>query len=113
MKELLKGKALEDFEKWYCDTFGRYGTEDMPSFRRIPYEDLGFENHNFSMQYGVLVDFFDSVGVEIEMLRQGISGVKYWTFIINNFDYEDYKTERNEARIESIKKAVEIYNGKK
>ena len=59
------------------------------------------------MQYGVYVDFFDSVGI-------AIAGLPY-SLIINDGSIQKYKKvfggfARQEARTEAIKKANEIYN---
>ena len=65
-----------------------------------------------SMQYGVYVDFFDSVDVYISLdwYKSGNTGTEYFETDINNYiDSERFKT-RPEARVNSIEKANEIYN---
>jgi hypothetical protein len=72
------------------------------------------------MQYGVYVDFFDSVGLNLEILLSPISNTLY----VHKFDYSVYTSNdeeygstyefdtRQEARQKAIEKANEIYNQK-
>jgi len=105
---MLTGRCKEDFEKWYKEN----GFNDP-----VPKHDMRFfYTKHFSMQYGVYVDFFDSVGLFIEL---GCVTENDYDFTIiidkapqdgNNFEFEmNFKT-RQEAREQSIKKANEIYN---
>jgi len=123
MKDLLKGKALEHFEKWYLNWI----------FKEKTYLSLRFSDEQIlenwkslhsSEQYGVLVDFFDSVGVVVTIGNwiEYKVGFFYW-FNINdksdkclisdydciNLKHARYKTLQ-EARKQAIKKAVEILN---
>ena len=94
----LTGKCKEDFEKWlYCGTPYSYFLELTPS-----------------MQYGVYVDFFDSV--RISLMVYTYDDEKWYVNLLKNNRYliigkEMYKT-RQEARTQAIKKANEIYNSK-
>lgn len=114
----LTGKSLEQFKKWvgrvdkggigdYFDCLVMI--EDEPNNDW----DIDFYNLPFSMQYGVLVDFFDSVGIEI---------FTYKLIQINQFSYKigttvyfgrdnDFNT-RPEARAKAIEKANEILNNR-
>ena len=67
-----------------------------------------------SMQYGVYVDFFDSVSLNIYV--KPLSNKK-WSVYIDDYgvhivDYYLVKDTRQEAREEAIEKANEIYNEK-
>ena len=103
----LTGKAKEEFEKWFVESYKNeinYGRVPMPSTldRYIP-----------SMQYGVYVDFFDSVGVEVDITPQR----KFYEYQVSWSD-SDYKydrtskKDRQEAREQAIKKANEIFNNR-
>lgn len=120
--ELLTGKCKEDFEKWYWEEvkiqrkdYIKYGKASILKkfYRSMP-----------SMQYGVLVDFFDSVdlfiGIEIKKSFKGelkgfsVSVIKdklSMRVILYNDKNEPFKL-RKEARLEIIKKANELYNQK-
>ena len=95
----LEGKAKEDFEKWYSKLTG-----DYPNWREL-------YKLPESMQYGVYVDWFDSVGINILITVEFDFG-----YIIVEKRYDEieevkrwYNT-RPEARTKAIEKAVEIYN---
>tara|TARA_R110000822_G_scaffold295401_1_gene417637 strand:- start:584 stop:886 length:303 start_codon:yes stop_codon:yes gene_type:complete len=93
----LTGKCKEDFEKRYLDD----STE----------EDLW--NHNNvltdSEKYGVLVDYFDSVDVYIEILKH-LTEQLYYYYIINNGDQENRFKTRLDARTASIEEANYLRN---
>jgi len=96
----LTGECKKAFEKWY------------EIERNNPYYD-------FSMQYGVLVDFFDSVGVKV-IDDYDINMKEYFVWVMEDlkdartllgldYDTQYYKT-RQEARTAAIIKANEILN---
>jgi hypothetical protein len=61
---MLTGKAKNEFEKWLEKTnFEECPISEDYSFQPDYIGD--FERLPFSMQYGVYVDFFDSVGITI------------------------------------------------
>jgi hypothetical protein len=105
----LTGKCKEDFEKW----FRRINLKNnwlLNSFYKLPQ----------SMQYGVLIDFFDSVGIKIHLDRN-CQGIKFNSWFItitkengmhlNNFLKDTLeKDSRPEARDAAIEKANELYN---
>jgi hypothetical protein len=111
----LTGKAKEEFEKWLI-----IGQQDY-DFLYLGNcgECNGFVDFNSiptSMQYGVYVDFFDSVGIIIEIelkfkppypfgINYTNNGVKYFALGIQN----KFETRR-EARTAAINKANEIFN---
>lgn len=90
----LSGKSLEQFEKWYLTYF----TD----------EDLWEHNKKLtdSEKYGVLVDWFDSVGIYINILGNGTHSFE----VIINLNYETYGQSRHEARAKAIEKANDLYN---
>jgi len=98
----LTGKCKEDFENAISYTLVQSGMiKQVDEFYMFP----------SSMQYGVYVDFFDSVGIyiSIEPYQDYDSDIQFWCFNIKGFNIIELNT-RNEARTEAIKKANEIYN---
>ena len=107
----LTGKCKEDFMDWYLDY-----ELDNESIDTIPYSKFIELPH--SMQYGVYVDFFDSVGIEIEISRENdlvAECIVDWEYMIGNntknicISKDTYLT-RSIARTKAIEKANEIYN---
>ncbi len=106
----LSGKAKEKFEEWYCvNVFASYVYK---SYYNLTTEDY-FYNQHPSMQYGVYVDFFDSVGIRLSIRNIGCN---YW-YIINYPNkenkpdrYEGRYSERPETRTKAIEKANELLN---
>ena len=104
----LTGKCKEDFENWlykqdWYDTLD-YGGNNANMWVYSPY----------SMQYGVYVDFFDSVGILVNVKRNQngyfsqVNGMTTWK---KQTTIRGDKT-RPEARTKAIEKANEIYNEK-
>jgi len=101
----MKGKCKKDFEKWYTNTIRK----------ELQYRELRrFHDLQPSMQYGVIVDFFDSVRIYLSIERG-------WSVIGDCYDGYDYiigvqylgtADTRHEAREAAIEKATEIYNEK-
>jgi hypothetical protein len=111
----LTEKCKVDFEKWFNATeisdliigtvYHYYGDEDV-------YFYDAFNNLPPSAKYGVYVDFFDSVGVSVEIMPLDCGISYYW--LINDNEMNDGETDtRPEARTEAIEKANEIYNSMK
>ena len=94
----LTGKCKEEFEKWRKKQ--NYNV-DAPYFYELKY----------SMQYGVLVDFFDSVGLFIQ-IETRIFDKEHLCCIYSETVYNRvgcFKT-RTEARTAAIEKANELRN---
>lgn len=90
---ILKGKCKEAFEEWLCDNYPNCGYIDLLQL-------------SYSMQYGVLVDFFDSVGIDLT------AGLNY-CHVYQRYPRYIYKrsdVSRQEARTSAIEKANEIFN---
>jgi len=121
----LTGKGKEDFEKWYIihyeDQYEDCG--NTPEEQRGYVELKGFPDgvlwcNGFydlpkSMQYGVYVDFFDSVGIDVRVVKGLITQkFNYRISDITQVLALDFGLEtRHEARTKAIEKANEIYNG--
>jgi hypothetical protein len=111
----LTGKSKISFEKWYfkyCEDLELY-----PNGTNKRHIMLMFYELTQSMQYGVYVDFFDSVGIMLSMENyyNTKSDIYYevgWTTISrgwNTMNDMQFKT-RQEARTKAIEKANKIYN---
>ena len=107
----LTGKCKDEFEKWYFKDF-EFNEEITDFDRKITLST--FYTEKYSMKYGVLVDYFDSVGVYINSgknLSNSI-GDKY-NYIIqcnSKVTYEECFLDTNEARTAAIEKANELRN---
>ena len=109
----MKGKCKKDFEKWLKK---KYKEIDIG----YPHDLSGCQSLNdafkylpHSMQWGVIVDFFDSVGIYIEVQYYSKSAFMAHFYINKEEGEYDrslmFKT-RYEARAAAIEKATEIYN---
>ena len=92
----LTGKCKEEFEKYRYLYYRE--TESEASHSGITIWDYVGE----SMQYGVLVDYFDSVGINS-------SSFSYYEFHKCNLENNLFRT-RPEARTAAIEKANELRN---
>lgn len=97
----MVGKCKKDFEKWYSN----------PIRKELQYRELrSFYDLPHPMQWGVIVDFFDSVGINIEIaVYQFNDGGECFEARTCNDDLEQFRT-RHEARAAAIEKATETYN---
>lgn len=117
---ILTGKAKEDFEKYNNDIYGTIDTAHSN-------ECVEFKHLNPELQQSVIVDWFDSVGIYINVSPRYIGhDLKYslgdFYAVINfkdstptcsGFNYnniDDSIYSRNEATKQVIIKANEIYN---
>ena len=105
----LTGKCKEEFEKWF--------TKDIEDFENYDQHLLNeFYKQIYSMKYGVLVDYFDSMGVIIEVLpicELKISGLRimgYRFYVNGDIKGNVILNSRPEARTTAIKKADELRN---
>lgn len=113
----LTGKAENDFEEWFIKSEHNtliFETKSRVEFKVWDYWDDVFSD---SMKWGVLVDYFDSVGIHIVICKT--NATKRYTADIgvilttNQMKWEGFKKSfitRSEARIKAIKKAIEIFN---
>ena len=108
----LTGKCKKDFEKWL---FENDQLRDFINFK------CGLTIQNFhlfpqSMQYGVYVDFFDSVGFSIHIHRMYFQTRFYYSIkeLYTPIEIEDVQAyeSRETARQKAIEKANELYNEK-
>ena len=107
----LTGKAKEQFEEWFE---GEYPFIELDSSEE--YEDLTYwDNFSDSMKWGVHVDFFDSVGVEI-ITPKKTALIWSWHIrdcaTIKRINSKLIFTSVKEARTAAIEKANEIVNNR-
>jgi hypothetical protein len=99
----LTGKCKEAFEKWFLK-----GVHNVENYHR--YVLTSFYSKSEAMQYGVYVDFFDSIGIDLDTFRGSIL-LKCFYAVVKDFSSQPFKT-RPEARTAALEKANEIYNKK-
>jgi len=105
----LTGKCKTDFEKWFID---KYDSDKVHETIMLITE---FYNLPQSMQFGVLVEFFDSVGIYVNDQYGYIVKTTYSFKIVNKktetiLNYKSEFKTRQEARQKAILKANKIYN---
>ena len=105
----LTDKCKQDFEKWFFKRFKILPSKEPTAF------STPFYDYDNSFKYGVLVDFFDSVEMYIEIQYRFFEDKWQFKIHIDNgkpdFRMFGIKT-RQEAREQAIIKANEIYNDK-
>ena len=109
----LTGKAKEDFEKWLDSNDEIQDTANRDSLMHHWLTFKGFGSLAKSMQYGVYVDWFDSVGVNISLQSfyyADLDSFRYWVSIRDILKHKYLLDTRQEARLKAIEKANEIYN---
>lgn len=113
-------KFEKDFKEWYLRDFINKPKSNVNDIRMVNF-DL-FNLLPFSMQWGVYLAFFDSVGIKINGFNSSLgttTWVRTWIFYINNQEYQlvtddsrnenDLSRQRQQAQEEAIKKAKLIY----
>ena len=100
----LTGKCKEEFEKWF--------TKDIEDFENYDQHLLNkFYKQIYSMQYGVYVDYFDSVCFFIQ-IETRIFDKEHPCYIYSKTVYNRVGcfNTRPEARTAAIEKANELRN---
>lgn len=118
----MTGKCQEEFKKWYIP----YIREQRPDYLRFSDESLlrKFNRSIPSMQFGVIVDFADSVGYEIQIanlsdrlameVKPVNDGFRAWVNRVA-FDGSGYRNKsraytRSKARQVAVEEFNRIYN---
>ncbi len=100
----LTGKCKEEFEKWFKEEHVKWMSSTHYFYNAL----------SSSMQYGVYVDFFDSVGIDIEIWIECSYKPKYtldfYAVLINDEPRTGSFSTRHEARTAAIEKANELFN---
>lgn len=99
---ILTGKCKEDFKKWYAKSKHAKAI-DICHFEAVLTDE---------MKYGVYVDFFDSVDINIDI---DIDSDKTFDYLIFHSNDEGWLSSRESlTRSQTIRKAIEkaneIYN---
>ena len=106
MKLTEKAKVL--FEKWYNKNIPKE-EDGWTNFQRNS-RLLEFYSLADPMKYGVYVDFFDSVGIYIEVYFYCFNTGMQWKYsIAENYNDSEHIT-RTQAREKAIERANEILN---
>ena len=110
----MKGKAKEDFEKWYNKQNEYYLINLVGNWEDA--REIGFNDLPFSMQSGVKLEFWDSVGlfIEVEYYFTGnwCSQIWFKKGVSEDVIPLEPKQTREEALKEAFKKAENIHNEK-
>lgn len=111
----LTDKAKVDFEKYWITIFIGEKTNKLFKFfniTEIPVAIIFWNLLPYSMQYGVYIDFFDSVGLQLSIHCWDNNKYSFTTLKEGRY-MRQYKLEvssRHKARTKAIEKANEIYN---
>jgi len=99
----LTRKARIAFEKWYNEEYF-FGVE----LAYIEFDSLTKK----SMQWGVYVDWFASVGTGVAIVPHHLNTGKIdrWDYDVDDCAYRQFTETKEEAREEAIKQANLIYN---
>ena len=105
----LTGKCREEFDKWFTDSDNHKGLDAEQIALDRKYRLNLFYQLYPSMRYGVLVDYFDSVGIDIvDNIDSCANDFRYLSKV--DFKYIDAHNTRSEARTAAIEKAYELRN---
>lgn len=110
----LEGKAKKDFIR-YLFTKVNYTILTIKDYGQLSFSEI-WSNLPESCKYGLLVDFFDSKGIEL-LISKWSSGHYSVGYLSKIAEYtlagaRNKFFDRREAREAAIKKAVEIYNNR-
>ena len=96
---ILTDKAKEDFKEW---VFENYYFQDLNVLYPLHLIDT------------LIIEFFDSVGIYIEIHYSRILGDKFLCIVNTeaNYNLTSYQDSRQQATEQAIKKANEIYNAR-
>ena len=94
---ILTDKAKEDFKEW---VFENYYFQDLNVLYPLHLIDT------------LIIEFFDSVGIYIEIHYSRILGDKFLCIVNTeaNYNLTSYQDSRQQATEQAIKKANDIYN---
>lgn len=107
---ILTGKAKEDFEKWFSD----YSEKNHHLSGWRDYDQYIDEVElPETLQYAIIQEWFDSVGIYISPYTNGIvyePGVLWYYSLVTENYRSTYHLSRNEAVEAAITNANLIYN---
>ncbi|MDH1602342.1 hypothetical protein [Empedobacter sp. GD03739] len=96
---ILTDKAKEDFKEW---VFENYYFQDLNVLYPLHLIDT------------LIIEFFDSVGIYIEIHYSRILGDKFLCIVNTeaNYNLTSYQDSRQQATEQAIKKANDLYNSR-
>jgi hypothetical protein len=105
---ILTGKCREGFEKWLIQNYKNlafYHSKDLAMFNDLPPQ----------MCNALIIDYFDSIGVYIEIQVLKVETYPKYSFNMRNISFNmlsqgDYFKSRQEATEKAIEKANDILN---
>lgn len=103
---ILTGKAKDEFESYFLEN---HEDEDFPILKSGINLLQAFEQVPLSMQLGVYIDWFDSVGIRIII---GINPEMNFIYNINgeHCDKEEGYSDRCSARVAALGQAAFLFN---
>lgn len=108
---MLKGQARIDFEKWYLEPEQKKTYKTLSNKGGDKAIMLNWYSLSDSHRYGVIVDWFESVLMYINIYRLMKEGGLSFTINGDAFFGSEYNFKTTpKTRQKSIEKAVEIYN---
>ena len=103
---MLNGKAKEKFEKWLMN-----GNDGVSNFgRTIELTRVYFLSLKETCQQALIIDFFDSVGIYIGIVRFNVGSGYFESRIHYQGGLFFTSISRTEATTQAIEKASEIFN---
>lgn len=111
---MLTGKCKEKFDKWLTSNTDYQHVIIKAFGDHISYIDiLLHEKTPIQIQWGVIQDFADSVGIYIDVIGHHSKGYSiYEESPVKDHLLLDVKSNRHQSRIYAIEKFNELYNSK-
>ncbi|WP_291076389.1 MULTISPECIES: hypothetical protein [unclassified Empedobacter] len=100
---ILTGKCKEKFWEWYKNREGKTLT---PKELELISEEV--------LQNALIIDFFDSVGIYIEIHYSSFLGNRFLCIVNTNENHKvtSFQNNRHQAIKKAIKKANDLYNSR-
>ncbi len=110
----VTGQTKIEFEKWYMDKYIKTFSVNYVIMVRDMYGGFllgkltAFYSSPLEMKYGVFVDYFDSIGIDLDVCRY--THRKKFSTCVDFSDSNTWTETRPEGRIIAVTKADEIRN---
>ena len=110
----LTKKSKEAFEKWYREFDNEFCINKPLIIDDDNYCEY-FEDLPLNYQFGVYVDFFESVGLDVEAIRRAYKRGKDYEWSVLNIEREEvvrsgFSDSRLSARESAVSSANDYYN---
>lgn len=102
----LTGKCLKDFENW-ASKRKEFQRQFLELHLIVSNHLVIFNNLPDSMKYGVYVDFFDSVSINLDTI---LGEVILYSYLKDDLKTNYAELKRSKIRIKRLKKANNKYN---